>query len=258
MRSAYRARPPARTSTGLPRSARVSSDRGGCPLDPGDGGAPPEPSGVPGRRLPLPSGQSLNPSSSNPSTGVHFTRHQRGFKQFTRPAIPLACGRPDGTGHRLGFPPSFAPRRPGAGRRTSRWGQAIEHGPGTTRSTSHGLILQSCSSLTACDLVSQRHNCAPRRSHNRSEIRSAASSGPATSKHQSRHDPAEVSAGATGVAERPKRVRWTLAACTAPLRLTAVVSPSPASLLLRTKTRRLVPAPAGRHEGCSVSSRVRA
>ena len=114
MRSAYRARPPARTSTGLPRSARVSSDRGGCPLDPGDGGAPPEPSGVPGRRLPLPSGQSLNPSSNNPSTGVHFTRHQRGFKQFTRPAIPLACGRPDGTSRRLGFPPGFAPRRPGA------------------------------------------------------------------------------------------------------------------------------------------------
>jgi len=114
LRSAYRARPPARTSTGLPRSARVSSDRGGCPLDPGDGGAPPEPSGVPGRRLPLPSGQSLNPSSSNPSTGVHFTRHQRGFKQFTRPAIPLACSRSDGTSRRLGFPPGFAPRRPGA------------------------------------------------------------------------------------------------------------------------------------------------
>jgi hypothetical protein len=114
LRSAYRARPPARTSTGLPRSARVSSDRGGCPLDPGDGGAPPEPSGVPGRRLPLPSGQSLNPSSNNPSTGVHFTRHQRGFKQFTRPAISPRLRRPDGTSRRLGFPPGFAPRRPGA------------------------------------------------------------------------------------------------------------------------------------------------
>jgi hypothetical protein len=30
-----------RTPTGLPRSARMSSDRGGCSLDPGDGGAPP-------------------------------------------------------------------------------------------------------------------------------------------------------------------------------------------------------------------------
>jgi hypothetical protein len=56
--------------------------------------------------------------------------------QAIRPSgLPLAYGRPDGTGRRLGFPPSFAPRRPGAGRRTSRWGQAIEHGPGTTRST---------------------------------------------------------------------------------------------------------------------------
>ena len=154
LRSAYRAKPPARTSTGLPRSARVSSDRGGCPLDPGDGGAPPEPSGVPGRRLPLPSGQSLNPSSSNPSTGVHFTRHQRGFKQFTRPAIPLACGRSDGTSRRLGFPPGLRTPPTRSRRRTPGWGQAIEHGPGTTRSTSHQPILQSCSSLTTCDLAS--------------------------------------------------------------------------------------------------------
>ena len=50
--------------------------------------------------------------------------------------LPLACRRPDGTSSRLGFPPSFAPRRPGAGQRTPGWGQAIEHGPGTTRSTS--------------------------------------------------------------------------------------------------------------------------
>jgi hypothetical protein len=56
--------------------------------------------------------------------------------QAIRPSgLPLARGRPDGTGRRLGFPPSFAPRRPRAERRTSRWGQAIEHGPGTTRST---------------------------------------------------------------------------------------------------------------------------
>jgi hypothetical protein len=40
-RSAYRATPAARTSTGLPRSARMSYDRGGCPLYPEDGGALP-------------------------------------------------------------------------------------------------------------------------------------------------------------------------------------------------------------------------
>ena len=82
------------------------------------------------------------------------------FTQYVRPRVanpsglPLARGRPDGTSRRLGFPPSFAPRRPRAGQRTSRWGQAIEHGPGTTRSTSHRSILQSGSSLIACDLAS--------------------------------------------------------------------------------------------------------
>ena len=45
-----------RTSTGLPRSARTSSDRGGCPLYPGDDGAHPGPGTVPGRRLPHLSG----------------------------------------------------------------------------------------------------------------------------------------------------------------------------------------------------------
>ena len=36
--------------------------------------------------------------------------------------LPLARRRPDGTSSRFGFPPSFAPRRPGAGQRTSRVG----------------------------------------------------------------------------------------------------------------------------------------
>ena len=40
----------------------------------------------------------------------------------------------------LGSSLGFAPRRPGVGRRTPGWGQAIEHGPGTTRSTSHRSI----------------------------------------------------------------------------------------------------------------------
>ena len=37
------------------------------------------------------------------------------------PGLPLACRRPDGTDRGLGVPLSFAPRRPGAGRRTSGW-----------------------------------------------------------------------------------------------------------------------------------------
>ena len=43
----------ARTPTGLPRSARTSYDRGGCPLYPEDGGAHPGLGDVPSRRLPL-------------------------------------------------------------------------------------------------------------------------------------------------------------------------------------------------------------
>jgi hypothetical protein len=91
---------------------------------------------------------------------MHFTRHQRGFKQFTRPAIPLACGRPDGTGRHLGFPPSFAPRRPGADN-ARRGGDRPSSTDLKLLAQHHiGLILQSCSSLTACDLASQRHKCA--------------------------------------------------------------------------------------------------
>jgi hypothetical protein len=53
----------------------------------------------------------------------------------------------------LRLPPSFAPRQPRARRRTSRRGQAIEHGPGTTRS--HHISRSPIrSSLVMCDLAS--------------------------------------------------------------------------------------------------------
>jgi hypothetical protein len=71
------------------------------------------------------------PRHRQPIDEGSFTRHQRGFKQFTRPVFPSPVA-PGSDGSRLGFPPSFAPRRPGAGRRTSGRGQAIEHGPETT------------------------------------------------------------------------------------------------------------------------------
>ena len=58
-----------------------------------------------------------------------MTRHQRGFKQFTRPVFPSPVA-PGWNRSPWAFPPSFAPRP--HGRRTSGWGQAIEHGPETT------------------------------------------------------------------------------------------------------------------------------
>ena len=51
----------------LPRGRRCSS----------------RPEGVPGRRLPLPSGQSLHPRHQQSVGEARLTRHQRGFKQFS-------------------------------------------------------------------------------------------------------------------------------------------------------------------------------
>jgi hypothetical protein len=105
-----------------------------------------------GRRLPLRSGQSLHPTYF-PSTGSRLTRHQRGFKQFTRPVFPSPVAtRMERAALGL-FVPGFAPRRPRAERRTPGWGQAIEHGPGTTAQLTFA-ALQSGSSLNACDLAS--------------------------------------------------------------------------------------------------------
>ena len=61
--------PEVRTSTGFPRSAHTSCDRGGRPLCPGDDGAHPGPEPLPGRRLPLHNG--LVPAP-------HHTSHRRG------------------------------------------------------------------------------------------------------------------------------------------------------------------------------------
>ena len=77
--------------------------------------------------------------------------------------LPLACGRPDGTSRRFGFPlmlPHPADQEP-----TTH----VKGGdrPSSTDLKLHAqhhirLILQSCSSLTACDVASQRQRCASR------------------------------------------------------------------------------------------------
>ena len=85
LRSAYRAY--ARTRTGFPRSAPARYDRGGCPLYPGDSGAllarcRARPAPAASHRL-VPA-----PRTCIPPAGLRFTRHQRGFTRFTRPACP--------------------------------------------------------------------------------------------------------------------------------------------------------------------------
>ncbi len=59
--------------------------------------------------------------------------HGTPFHQRTR----RTRRHPDGTSSRFGFPEASHPTRPRAELRTSGRGQAIGHGPGTTRSTSH-------------------------------------------------------------------------------------------------------------------------
>jgi hypothetical protein len=122
-----------RTPTGFPRSARTSCDRGGRPLYPGDNGAHPD-------RWRLTAGirrfSAASPCTPQPShqAGVRITRHQRGFKQFARPIFP-SLWPPGWIERPLGSPPGLRTPPTRSRQRTPRWGQAIKHGPGTTRST---------------------------------------------------------------------------------------------------------------------------
>ena len=100
-RRGYRV-PHARAATGVgalytPRTAVLIPAEGRAPA-----GACRSTAASPFTPLPHPIGRG---SLYEASTRVHAI-HPSG--------LPLACGRPDGTGRHLGFPPSFAPRRPGA------------------------------------------------------------------------------------------------------------------------------------------------
>lgn len=75
------------------------------------------------------------PRYSVPSAGPQITRHQRRFKRFTRPAIPLACGT------RMEREPlGFFPRASNPADREPtthvRVGTGLEHKPGTAFTTS--------------------------------------------------------------------------------------------------------------------------
>jgi hypothetical protein len=93
----------------------------------------PRPRRLPAGRRPHLSSQSLHPAALPIDRG-RITRHSEGSRNSPVRSSPRLWP-PGWNGPPLGFPPGFAPRRPRAGRRTPGWGQAIEHGPGTTRST---------------------------------------------------------------------------------------------------------------------------
>ena len=127
--------PHVRTPTGLPRSARTSCDRGGCPLYPEDGGA------LPGQSIPRPAPAALPrpvpaPRSNIPSCGALLDEASTRVHAIHPSGLPLACG-PRMERAALGLSPELRTPPTRSRRRTPGWGQAIEHGPGTTRSTSH-------------------------------------------------------------------------------------------------------------------------
>jgi hypothetical protein len=82
----------------------------------------------------LPTARLLPPRYCSHPARLGVTTHHQGFTGVRPSGLPLTCSPQDGTGT-LGLEPfSFAPRR--YQRRTSGWGQATEHWPGTTPSTS--------------------------------------------------------------------------------------------------------------------------
>jgi hypothetical protein len=89
---------------------------------------------LPGQRLPHRSGMSLYPTTHPTGGDLSDEASTKGSHMFARPIFP-SLWPPGWNGPPLGIPLGFAPRRPRAGRRTPGQGQAIEHGPGTTRST---------------------------------------------------------------------------------------------------------------------------
>jgi hypothetical protein len=153
-RSAYRAAPVARPDPDGVTTFRTHELRPGwVPSLPQGRRCSSRPSRLLDRRLPLCHGQSFDPAPTSHLARLPVTRHQRGFKQLTRPAIPLTRGRPDGTGRPWAFPraPHPADQEPtthvevGTGHRARTWNYALNI---TSVDPPIG------SSLTTCDLAS--------------------------------------------------------------------------------------------------------
>jgi hypothetical protein len=133
-------------TVGLPNTPKTCTDLDGvspfrthelrparAPSKPRGQRCSPRPRRLPAGRRPHLSSQSLHPAALPIDRG-RITRHSEGSRNSPVRSSPRLWP-PGWNGPPLGFPPGFAPRRPRAGRRTPGWGQAIEHGPGTTRST---------------------------------------------------------------------------------------------------------------------------
>ena len=137
--------PQGRTPTGFPRSARTSCDRGGRPLYPGDGGAHPD-RATPGRRLPLRSGQSLHPAN-HPTGRVRVNEASTRVQAIRPSGLPLARGRPDGTGSPSASPGLRTPptksrtthAEVGTGHRARTWNYPLNSSPSISNPVVHSM-----------------------------------------------------------------------------------------------------------------------
>jgi hypothetical protein len=133
LRSAYRASCPDHDGVTTFRTHELRPGRV-APIPRGPGGAHPaghrSPAGTRRRfQRPVPT----TPLPPPTYTGLLLTRHQRSFKQFTRPVFSLPAA-PGWDGRPWAFPRASNPAITGDARQGRR--QAAEHGPGTMRSTS--------------------------------------------------------------------------------------------------------------------------
>jgi len=101
--------PEVRTPTGLPRSTRTSYDRGGRPLYPGDDGAHPD-------HVTSEAGVCRSTTASPYTTLQHPIQRgcalrgiNEGSSNSPYSGLPLACGRPDGTGRPWALPRASYP-----------------------------------------------------------------------------------------------------------------------------------------------------
>ena len=89
------------------------------------------PDAVPGRHLPLLSGQSLAPLPHPTGEAPYYEASTR-VHAIHPSGLPLTCGPPDGTGGPWAFPCAPHPAVTGGAR---QGGAGREHAPGTTRPT---------------------------------------------------------------------------------------------------------------------------
>ena len=126
LRSAYRSCCQGRTPTGLPRSARMSCGRGGCPLYPGDCGARTAGRSSPAAARRLAAARPCTPVQQ-PTTGGFLSRGIiKGSRSFTRPAFPSPVA-PGWSGSPWACPPGLhTPPSPAAhaGVLTATWALA--------------------------------------------------------------------------------------------------------------------------------------